>query len=85
MSNRVIHKAVVDRESGALIPSDAVPLSAQLQHGRVTVWYTTVNNLLDSRRVFYVGTGHVINDGHAYVGTVQDGSLVWHVFLERAT
>jgi hypothetical protein len=65
------------------MPTDAEILTVQMQDSVLTLWA-----LLDptswpkSRRFEVYGTGHPIDYPHElkYIGTVQDGPLVWHVF-----
>lgn len=58
-------------------------LSVQMQNGRPAMWASVETDAPDVRRKFFVrGTGHYTNDivGCRYLGTIQDGPLVWHVF-----
>jgi hypothetical protein len=64
------------------IPEGAIVLDAQMQHGSPTIW-ALVNTEVPSRDRFFiaVGTGHPVPDNtKTYIGTMQDGSFVWHVF-----
>lgn len=79
---KTIHKATSNR----LLPSDARPLCAQVQHGMVCVWYETDTDTdrMLTRSIVIVGTGHEVPSNADYFGTVQDGPYVWHVYIERA-
>lgn len=59
-------------------------LSAQMQNGKLCVWVKGMPVKDDAKRVtFYIyGTGLTVDDDDIkeYIGTVQDGSMVWHVF-----
>lgn len=84
---RVIHKTTVDLDTK--LPSDAVPLAVDLQHGAVTLWYHTnpeQQHATLRRAVYVVGTGHelpakALPPHGAFVGTVQQPPLVWHIFV----
>jgi hypothetical protein len=62
-------------------------LSAQMQHDKIVLWALVVGgNQLITRVIYVVGTGEDLGwdpEGWRYVNTVQDGSLVWHVFEEE--
>lgn len=67
------------------IASDAKPLSVQFQHGQPVMWVVTdMDRLTDrvERRFIWYGTGWDIMgyENLEYVGTMQDGWLVWHLF-----
>ena len=64
------------------MPFGAEILSAQNQHGNLTIWVRVnpIAPLLVYTFAVY-GTGHQIRDiNQTFIGTVQMGSLVWHVF-----
>jgi hypothetical protein len=82
--------AVTDSQIIIRASSDAVFLSAQMQHETLCAWA-----IVDDRQTNYrnylvriVGTGHPLDDvwftEGKFLGTVQqfDGSLVWHVFVK---
>lgn len=67
-------------ESKMEIPAKAF-LDAQVQEGEIVFW--VVDNPRDNRtwEVFAAGTGWEVDLEHAvYIGTVQVGKLVWHLF-----
>jgi len=77
-------------DMGNVVLDDSVtikgPWPTSFQHlamqGRViTLWAIAGDMLPTKDRTFLVvGTGHVIQGDLGYVGTVQDGMYVWHVF-----
>lgn len=84
-----IHKSILT-ESGVVdppIPYEADILTAQLQKGKVTLWYTVdpdVTVVTRHRKVKIAGPGgYLANlDLYTYINSVQDGPYVWHVFAE---
>lgn len=67
-----------------MVPEDSEPLSVQVQNGIVCLWMLVdPDQQLEELHVFVVGTGNKMPAGvdeHDYVGTVQVGEFVWHVF-----
>ncbi len=65
------------------LPGNARILSFQMQRHIPMLWIL-VDPEIDLVPVNFVihGTGHDINfdEIHDYIGTVQDGSFVWHLF-----
>lgn len=60
-------------------------LSVQNQHNLITLWAEVNAENIDKPRRFRVfGTGWSIidNEGFEYIGTVQIGGLVWHIYME---
>lgn len=66
------------------MPMHAEILTVQVQHGHVCLWAkVTPANVKKLRRIHVVGTGHPVPAGaFGYVGTVQQGPFVWHIFEE---
>lgn len=67
------------------LPAGAEILHAAMQHQQLTVWALVDPSapLDDEPRLLLYGTGHPIPHGTndiAFVATVFDGALVWHVF-----
>jgi hypothetical protein len=63
------------------MPQGAIVRSVQDQHGVVTMWAEVdTDKLLSGRRFTVYGTGHEVPPHAKYVGTVQQGAFVWHVF-----
>lgn len=63
-------------------------LSAQYQNGHICVWALVDEMKPHHNHAFAVyGTGQEINTASTgeFIGTVQQGSLVWHVFDKGAT
>ena len=67
------------------LPKDAIPLSVQLQHGNLTLWCLVDTTLpIEVRIVDIRGTGESLSyEPGLYVGTVQVGAFVWHVFMKH--
>lgn len=64
------------------MPMHAEILTVQVQHGHACLW-AKVNpeNVKQRRRIHIVGTGHdVPADALGYIGTIQQGLFVWHIF-----
>ena len=69
------------------IPEGAKVLCVQPQAVEICMWVQVCPEHENENRTFVVhGTGHPIESvGKTYIGTVQIGPLVWHVFeKERA-
>lgn len=64
------------------MPTTAVLLSVQLQGLDICLWALVQPDLPKSKRVIMIyGTGEAINaNDHIFIGTVQIGLYVWHVF-----
>ncbi len=78
-----IHKfdCPIDDTLHIMMPSMAKVLCVQLQNGDPYVWAAVdTNDVLVKRRFNWRGTGHDISGLHNYVGTVQMGTLVFHLF-----
>ncbi len=82
---------VLTEEQEIEMPSGAKPLCVQMQGGSLCLW-AMVDSFedMESREVWIFGTGHGFYlkiDRVEHIDTVQDGSLVWHVFMgkERAS
>jgi hypothetical protein len=77
-----IWKYPLSPETIVSMPIGAVPLTVQMQAGRPTMWALVNPDVQCQDRVFKVlGTGHDGDvDAKDYIGTWQDGSLVFHLF-----
>jgi hypothetical protein len=66
------------------MPMHAEILTVQVQHGHVCLWAKVApENVKKPRRIHIVGTGHEVPKGaFGYIGTVQQGVFVWHIFEE---
>jgi len=66
------------------LPAHSKILSLQLQNEKPYIWVLHDENKVLKHRYFtIVGTGHEIEyhpDVMIYIGTIQMGSLVWHLF-----
>lgn len=66
------------------LPQDARILSVQVQDGIICIWaMVRPDNPTIRRRILVVGTGNPLPDeiwAAHYLGTVQVGRGVWHVF-----
>lgn len=86
---RTIYKYPLDLTDSQILhlPSSAKPLSVQLQGEQLCMW-AEVNTGVGGRKevvITIVGTGHPIPPGAVhYLGTVQQGQFVWHVYASAA-
>lgn len=66
-------------------PGGPKPLSVQIQGGEVTMWAEVdTGEPIQAIAVSIAGSGHDVPDGE-FLGTVQDGVYVWHVYVEHRT
>lgn len=82
---QVIHKHVLPLQSSSVIAiiEGAEILDIQMQGENIHIWeqHNIQTQKLVDRHFKVVGTGHPFDDtGLWYLGTVQQGSYVWHVF-----
>lgn len=87
-----IWKFVLNRADRQTIkmPHGAHVISVQMQktgpyelHGTPCLWaIVEPNEEKEDREFLFIGTGHDFDeeDASVYIGTIQDGPLVWHVF-----
>lgn len=67
----------------ARIGSGEVVLVA-MQYGFLTVWTEEDEQVEPSMRpVGIFGTGYSVSDDYEHLGSVLDGSFVWHLYGER--
>lgn len=84
----VIYKATLAMQDEQFInlPSPIKILSTQLQHDSICVWFLCEPGSQKKHHKFRIyGTGHPIENNanlNNFIGTVQSGSLVWHIFYE---
>lgn len=66
------------------MPRDSAALSCQMQDGQLCLWaFVESDAPMETRTVRIVGTGHPLDEGgEQFIDTVQDGRLVWHVFID---
>lgn len=79
----------LEKMSGELIvPKKTIFLTCQMQLGVPTIWASVDTESPKEQRYLYaiVGTGWPCPDPKdgSYLATVQNGNLVWHVFLKNA-
>jgi len=69
-------------EQEVTMPKNAVVLAVQYQEGAITLWAKVDSDEADEhRRVSIRGTGGRLgSEAGPYIGTVQRGQYVWHVF-----
>jgi len=71
------------------MPRGAKILSFQMQNGRAYIWsLVDLEQELTEEVFILLGTGHgtLTPDTTDYIGTVQNGSFVWHLFhLKKET
>lgn len=87
---RVIHKyplGLTDSHQILRLPVSAKPLSVQLQGRQLCLW-AEIDTEIDGQKevvISTVGTGRPIPPGAVnYLGTVQAGNFVWHVYASTA-
>jgi len=77
-----IWKYTLQIDDGEMIdmPRGARPLAVQVQAGDMCLWAAVDSRAPLVRHKFNIGgTGHPLPDGE-YIGSVQDGPYVWHIF-----
>jgi len=80
---KTIHKNELLREAEKEIKTRAgAPfITAQMQRGVICLWAMLEDSGRNvSRRIFIVGTGQDVPSNLGFIGTVQDGLFVWHIF-----
>ena len=81
---KVIYKYTVEVGYNTLyLPKDSIILHLGDQKGSLTLWVLLDLDevLTELHEIYIVGTGWSdIQDSWKYLGTVQQGSLVWHAF-----
>lgn len=83
---RTIHKQTLEIADQLIsCPAGARFLTAQMQHGKLAIWYECDPDQDNKPRIIVVaGTGHELPTVGTleHIATVQelDGALVWHVF-----
>lgn len=70
------------------MPKGAKILSFQIQMGEPVIWaLVNPNEECEERNFCIKGTGHPIQyddfDENIFIGTIQSGALVWHLFEEK--
>lgn len=65
------------------MPAGARILSCQMQFGIPSIWAIVDPNAADRTRIIYLrGTGDALGSAEVcpFIGTIQQGPLVWHLF-----
>lgn len=64
------------------MPMGSVILSFQVQNDTPTIWVSQYPDMkeFETRKFFMVGTGHQFDGDSIYIGTIQVGRFVWHLF-----
>jgi hypothetical protein len=63
------------------MPEGARVLTVQYQEGIPRIWVEVdTTKPTTSRGFLWFGTGHPLEDGAQYIGTLQEGALVWHLY-----
>lgn len=72
----------IQDEVTLLMPADAKPIAFQIQGDLAIMWAVVDPHAPNELRKFAViGTGHAdIPTPHEYIGTIQRGQFVWHLF-----
>lgn len=83
---KIIYKYILefDKKQQIELPLDAEILSVQMQNEKICLWAKVSSTLPKAKRTIYIyGTGTEIEkDNLSYVGTVQDGIYVLHIFIK---
>lgn len=65
----------------AVINRPIQPLSVQLQDDWITLWMLVDTEAQSKIDIIVTGTGHPVEKGLKYCGTVQWPPFVWHVWI----
>lgn len=80
----VIHKYTLNQAPGRTrlkMPAGAKVLTFQMQDGKIVGWFELWPQIPNQDAWFEtVPTGGEVPEDGAYVATVQDGTLVWHIY-----
>lgn len=82
-----IHKYTVPHSPAKGIPlhAGAVFLTFQMQDEEFTTWWLDdVNDKPSPVKLHIFGTGARVDNTLGHLGTVQEGTYVWHLFREYA-
>lgn len=72
----------LDSHQDVLVPEGGQILTAQMQGSVLTLWALVCPTCRPQRRRIEIyGTGHLMEKApRDYIGTVQAGTFVWHIF-----
>lgn len=64
------------------MPMHSTVIAVQVQHDHACLWVLVQpENVQEYRRFHIVGTGHAVPESaRKYIGTIQQGLFVWHIF-----
>ena len=83
------YQIMLEPRTNLRMPQGAKILSFQMQSGKPYIWSLVDPKQELTEEVFLLlGTGHgtLVPETTDYIGTVQDGPFVWHLFhLKKAT
>lgn len=86
MRSRILKFVLETPTNHLVMPKGSKILAFQMQNGNRCIWVLCpVEADKTTRTLTIYGTGWVIRDSESigtYVGTVQDGEFVWHIFDE---
>lgn len=78
------YKIDLSHTQSIMLPLGTLFLSVQLQLGCLTMWcLVSPQEKIESQHQIYIfGTGHEVDcpETSIYLGTVQEGNFVWHLF-----
>ena len=79
---------VLMEEQSLRMPIGAIPLCVQLQDDIICLWAQVEPDAeTEQWDIYVISTGQDMYNADSanagYVGTVQQGSYVWHVFIQR--
>lgn len=68
------------------VPKPVKLLTVGLQAGKIHAWYEVDKDAMNGEtteiKFFLFGTGWSVPEGLTYVGTVYQGTYVWHIYTE---
>jgi hypothetical protein len=85
---KLIHKIHLETDGQEIkLPLTSRILSCQLQNNRIVMWYefrATEEHNLRARTISIKGTGIPFEENidATYIGTVQQLSFVWHIYID---
>ena len=80
---KTIHKYTIGviQNCPVQMPVNAKVLHVDMQNSMLTLWaLVDLSNKIENRYFSVYGTGHEILKEGCYIGTVNDGTFVWHIF-----
>lgn len=78
---RTVFKYPLEFDTDLKIPGDSAPLHIAFQNAKLCSWWEVDTDSPEiTRQIRVIGTGHDVPEDSYYLGTVQDGYFVWHVY-----